>query len=97
MFMSVFTSVFGLSNTDSMDKVIANYQAQHQLNAIIGIAKDGKLIFSRNIGNANIETKQEFSDHTQIPIASLTKQFTAAVILMLYDDKKIDTHLAHKI
>jgi CubicO group peptidase (beta-lactamase class C family) len=92
MFMSVSTSAFGLSNTVSMDKVIADYQAKHQLNAIIGIAKDGKLIFTRKIGYANIERKQEFSDHAQIPIASLTKQFTAVAILLLHDDKKIDLH-----
>jgi CubicO group peptidase (beta-lactamase class C family) len=51
------------------------------------VVSDGAVAFSRGWGMANIETSVPFSPDTPSNIASLTKQFTAAAVLILYEDE----------
>jgi CubicO group peptidase (beta-lactamase class C family) len=49
------------------------------------VIHDGAVAFARGWGMANIETGVAFSPDTPSDIASLTKQFTAVAILILYE------------
>jgi len=55
------------------------------------VAEDGKVIFSKSYGTADLEWKVPNSPTTRFNIASMTKQFTAASILLLEDRGKLKT------
>lgn len=71
------------------EKIIEKYQSKYLLNAMFFIAKNEDIIFSHQIGYANIAKKMPFSPSMQVPIASISKQMTAAAILLLRDEKKL--------
>jgi CubicO group peptidase (beta-lactamase class C family) len=57
--------------------------------ASVAIVRDGKVLFSRGYGLANLEEKVPCRTNTDFRLASVTKQFTAMSILILADRKKL--------
>jgi CubicO group peptidase (beta-lactamase class C family) len=55
----------------------------------IGIVEDGLLVYSRGFGYANVRAKRTATASTEFYTGSLTKQFTAASVLLLAQQKKI--------
>jgi len=58
---------------------------------MVAVARDHQIIFQRGYGYANLESKIPFTADTRFRIGSLTKQFTAAAILLLQQDGKLKT------
>jgi CubicO group peptidase (beta-lactamase class C family) len=56
---------------------------------VVGVIKDGKLIFKKAYGLANFETKEPNKISTLFNLASVSKQFTAVAILLLAKEKKL--------
>ncbi|MEB2778647.1 serine hydrolase [Algoriphagus sp. D3-2-R+10] len=57
--------------------------------AIILIAKKGVIIYKKPFGLSNLETKEILDLKDVLPIASMTKQFTAVSILKLAEENKL--------
>ncbi|MFD2999315.1 serine hydrolase domain-containing protein [Pontibacter toksunensis] len=55
----------------------------------VAIAREGKVIFSRSYGKADVEMDVAAGPETVYNIASVTKQFTAAAIMRLVEAEKI--------
>ncbi|MFT4150018.1 MAG: D-aminopeptidase [Paracoccaceae bacterium] len=53
---------------------------------VAGVVKDGKVIAARAWGYANLDTAQEMTRATRLPICSISKQFTCQVLLATVDD-----------
>ncbi|MDP3960914.1 MAG: D-aminopeptidase [Pseudorhodobacter sp.] len=53
---------------------------------VVGVVKDGVMIERHAWGFANLESHQPFSNTTQMPICSITKQFTCATLLSVSAD-----------
>ncbi|MGO2358921.1 serine hydrolase domain-containing protein [Mesonia sp.] len=62
----------------------------------VAITKNGEKVYSRSIGFANVEKKKKANEKTKYRIGSITKSFTATVILQLIDEGKLtlNTNLA---
>ena len=58
------------------------------------VIHDGAIAFTRGWGMANIETGIHFSPDTPSAIASLTKQFTAMAVLILYEREELTLETA---
>lgn len=56
----------------------------------IGIIKDGELIYSKGYGYANLDYNIPISDSSIFYIGSMAKQFTAAALLILEEEGKLD-------
>ena len=56
---------------------------------VVGVIKDGRLIFKKAYGLANFETKEPNTTSTSFNLGSVSKQFTAAAILLLEKEKKL--------
>lgn len=54
------------------------------------IAKNGKPVYQKAFGNANIELGVKMAPQNVFQLGSMTKQFTAIAILMLVEQGKID-------
>ncbi len=78
---------FAYSQTN-MDKIRTLMEAYHnlgQFNGTVLVAEQGKLIFKEGFGYANMEWKVKNEPDTKFLLGSLSKQFTAMLILQLAD------------
>ena len=56
----------------------------------LGIVKNGELIYSKGYGIANLDYNIPLSDSSAFYIGSMAKQFTAAALLILESEEKLD-------
>jgi CubicO group peptidase (beta-lactamase class C family) len=56
------------------------------------VSKDGKVVYKKGFGYADIDGKQLIQPQTKFRIGSVTKQFTAAAILKLQEQGKISVN-----
>jgi CubicO group peptidase (beta-lactamase class C family) len=67
------------------------HQAQ-DFSGVALIARDGKILFARSYGMANLELEVPNALDTKFRLASITKQFTAAAILLLQERGKLSVN-----
>lgn len=70
---------------DSIASYLSNLKKQYQFSGIVLVAQNNKIVFHRAYGMANHELHVKNHEHTKFRIASITKQFTAALILKLQE------------
>ena len=56
----------------------------------VAIVKDGEVLLAKGYGYADVENKREVDGKTLFAIGSSSKAFTAAAVMQLVDEKKID-------
>jgi CubicO group peptidase (beta-lactamase class C family) len=78
------------SQNSPYTEVLNYYQTKQNFNGTVLVAKDGKIEFLQGIGIANRETNSKISKFSTFRIASMTKAFTAVLILQLYEKGKLD-------
>lgn len=71
-----------------MEQVIAE-QANSFMGTVL-VAQDGQVILDKAVGDANIEWDIDNTTDTKFRIGSVTKQFTAVLILMLAEEGKVE-------
>src|SRR5207249_8599991 len=71
------------SVTTRVDKLFAQWDKPDSPGCALGIIKDGKLIYTRGYGMANLDYNIPISPKSVFNIASMSKQFTAMSILLL--------------
>lgn len=69
-----------------LDSLLKEAAEKSQVNGAVGIILDDTVFYERCLGMANLEKGTPFTSKTAIEIASLSKQFTAAGILLLEQD-----------
>jgi CubicO group peptidase (beta-lactamase class C family) len=60
--------------------------------AAVGVVSGGRLVFAKGFGVANIETGTAVTPDTLFRIGSVTKMFTAAVLVTLAEERQIGLH-----
>jgi D-alanyl-D-alanine carboxypeptidase len=77
-------------HADAIDDYLRAQMAEHHIPGLaLKIIRDGRETKSAHYGLANLEHNIPVTDRTVFEIGSLTKQFTAACILMLQQDGKL--------
>jgi CubicO group peptidase (beta-lactamase class C family) len=75
----------------SFDRLATSLMTKYHLpGGAIAVMKNGKLVFARGYGYANTATREPVQPDSAFRIASLTKPITAAAILKLVEEKKLD-------
>jgi CubicO group peptidase (beta-lactamase class C family) len=72
-----------------VDALFQDYARRDAPGASVMVIKDGKVLFKKAYGLANLEEKTPCSTDTNYRLASLTKQFTAAAVMLLAERKKL--------
>src|ERR1700733_8631327 len=72
-----------------IDKVFAEYARPDSPGYVLGLMKDGELVFAKGYGQANLDDGIPITPHTAFHLASLSKQFTGAAIALLILEHKI--------
>jgi CubicO group peptidase (beta-lactamase class C family) len=74
----------------SIDKTVAEILVKTGApSASIAVVKDGKIAYAHAYGTANLETKMPATAQMRYSIGSISKQFTAAAVLMLGEEGKL--------
>jgi CubicO group peptidase (beta-lactamase class C family) len=75
----------------AIDKMYAELAAEKHLPGLVyGVVLDGKLVYTRSLGYANVEARTPVASDTRFRIASMTKSFVAMAALRLRDAGKLD-------
>src|SRR5690349_11382390 len=75
---------------DSIDAFLAReMQARRIPGAAVAVVQHGAITFKKGYGVANLETETLVGTSSVFQLASLTKQFTAASIMMLVEEDKV--------
>lgn len=83
------TVVFAQDKAARIDELMKAYNEYGQFNGSVLVAENGRVIYKKGYGLANMEWKTPNEPDTKFRLASVTKQFTAAAILQLVDQGKI--------
>jgi CubicO group peptidase (beta-lactamase class C family) len=80
---------FAQGMNDRLDALMSSTYPQDKPGAAIAIVKDGKVVFKKGYGIADLDSKAAITSSTNFNICSMTKQFTAYGILKLQDQGKL--------
>jgi CubicO group peptidase (beta-lactamase class C family) len=84
---------------DRVDRIMADYSGTETPGAVVAIVRDGRIVFQRAYGMANLTHGIPFTVDTRTNIGSTSKQFTAFAIALLADrgqlslDDDVRTHI----
>src|SRR5450755_1315219 len=84
------TALRAQDTSPRMDNIVQDYVQRKIFTGSILVARDGKIVFDKSYGSANLEWDIPNSPTTKFRIASLTKQFTAASIFLLQERGKLN-------
>jgi len=69
-----------------VDQLFTHYDRPCTPGIVVGISRHGELVHAQGYGRANVEYDIQLKPETPIRMASVTKQFTAALMLILEDE-----------
>jgi CubicO group peptidase (beta-lactamase class C family) len=79
----------GTTPQKQIDQLFSVYDNLQTPGAAVAVAKDGKIIFKKGYGSADLEYNIPITPTTVFHIASVSKQFTAFSILLLEGEGKL--------
>lgn len=69
---------------------IADYADKHRFNGTVLVKQRGEVVYAHSFGQANIALGVPNSRQTRYRIASITKLFTATLVMQLYEEGRLD-------
>jgi CubicO group peptidase (beta-lactamase class C family) len=78
------------SLTDQLDDLFAKWNRTDEPGLVVGVVKDGALIYRRGFGMASLEHGVANTPTTRMRIGSISKHFTSLLALLLAEDGKFD-------
>ncbi|KPV93787.1 putative penicillin-binding protein PbpX [Pseudoalteromonas sp. P1-9] len=90
IFLSCSSHSTSQSIPEKIDSLITQYNQLEQFNGVVLVAKNGQPILKKGYGKANFEWDVDHLVTGRFRISSVTKQFTAMLILQLVEQRKIN-------
>ena len=81
-----FAQDFDTAKLNSYFKALAD---NNKFMGSVAVSKNGKIIYTRSIGFADVENNIKLNDSTKYRIGSITKTFTASLILKAVEENKL--------
>lgn len=88
-FFIVISSVFSQDFKKQVDEYLTEHSKPDAPGISLLIAKDGKVLYKKAVGLADLELNVPLTTENVFEIGSITKQFTAVSILMLEEQGKL--------
>src|SRR6185295_7497802 len=82
-------TVLAQDKTAKIDELMKAYNSYQQFNGAVLVAENGKVIFKKGYGMANMEWKIPVEPDTKFRLGSITKQFTSMLSQQLVQEGKI--------
>ena len=74
---------------EKLDSLLQRIHKRHDFNGAVLVAKSGKIMYSNQVGYADFRKKKMLDTLSAFQLASVSKQFTAAAILLLYERNQL--------
>lgn len=88
-FLVLFTLSLSSQNEQAFDSIFSKWNDDSKPGGSVGIIKDGKIIYLKGFGSANIKNKELITPQTKFQLGEMSKQFTTLAILLLEEQGKI--------
>lgn len=88
-FIVIFNDAIGQNKIDKIHELISTYAEYGKFNGSILVAEKGEIIYKKGFGLANMEWDIPNQPDTKHRLASITKQFTAMLIVQLVAENKL--------
>jgi len=90
-----FTCIqLGLAQTNfdkaKLDSYFETLETNNKFMGSVAVSKNGEIIYAKSIGYADIENNIKSTDETKYRIGSISKSFTAVLVLKAVENKKLD-------
>src|SRR6185503_16386453 len=72
-----------------IDALFKDFDSPNAPGAVVMVIHEGKVIYEKGYGLANVEQKTPCTTSTNFRLASVSKQFTAASILILVERQQL--------
>jgi CubicO group peptidase (beta-lactamase class C family) len=72
-----------------LDSLLQRINKRHDFHGSLLVAKNGKVLYNNQIGYADFKKKEPLNEASVYQLASVSKQFTAAAIMLLYERNQI--------
>jgi D-alanyl-D-alanine carboxypeptidase len=92
LFVTSSHSTLEQAQSQTLETTIRDYAREHNFNGTILVQHKDKKIYQQSFGTANRAFNIPIENETRFRIASITKAFTAVLILQLYEQGKLDLH-----
>ena len=76
-------------NTAKLDSLLTGLAATNKMMGSLALSRDGQLVYSRAFGSQQLEPKTPATTATRYRVGSVSKVFTATMIMQLIDEKKL--------
>ncbi len=86
---AIFNVSYGQAKVDKLDKLISAYTEYGKFNGSVLVAEKGKVIYKNGFGLADMEWSIPNQPDTKHRLGSITKQFTAMLIMQLVEQGKL--------
>src|SRR5690606_17004633 len=90
----LFLGQFGWAQTSfdkaKLDNYFQNLETNNKFMGSIAVSQDGKVIYTKSIGFADVENNQKANENTKYRIGSISKTFTTVMVMKAVEDKKLD-------
>ncbi len=92
IFSLFLVSAFSIAQNkvEQIDQLISKYAEYGKFNGSALVSENGKVIYKKGFGMANMEWDIPNAPNTKHRLGSITKQFTGMLILQLVAEGKID-------
>jgi len=73
-----------------LDSLLQRINKRHDFHGSLLVAKHGKVLYDNHVGYADFNKKETLNELSTFQLASVSKQFTAAAIMLLYERNQIE-------
>ncbi len=75
--------------SDKLDSLLTRINKRHDFHGSLLVGKNGKILYHNQIGYSDFRKKESIDEGSAFQLASVSKQFTAAAIMLLYERNQI--------
>lgn len=93
----ILSAFLGLAYVNAQDKALIDLdkffdqlEANNQFMGNVEVLKDGEIFYQRSIGYSKLEEDKKNTADTHFAIGSITKTYTAALVLMAFEESKLE-------
>lgn len=74
---------------NKLDSLLKRINKIQDFHGSLLVAKNGKVLYNNHVGFADFKKKEQLNDTSVFQLASVSKQFTAAAIMLLYERNQL--------